>query len=356
VRVVHVVLPGDIDDPATPSGGNTYDRRVCAGLAARGWTVREYPVPGGWPRPDAADRAGLARVLAALPDAAPVLVDGLIASAVPDVLRPQADRLRLVVLVHMPLDDEAERAALACARAVIVTSAWTRRRLLDRYALPADLVRVALPGVDPAALAPGSASGPRSGQDPGAAPGGGLLCVAALTRNKGHDLLVEALAKAADLTWTCACVGSLDRDPAFADRIRRRVAGHGLAGRVRLAGPRTGADLDAAYAAADLLVLATRAETYGMVVIEALARGIPVLATAVGGVPEALGRAPDGSRPGLLVEPADPAAFAGALRRWLSEPDLRRGLRRSARLRRDTLTGWAATSDVVSTTLEGIRA
>jgi glycosyltransferase involved in cell wall biosynthesis len=342
VSVVDVVLPNDIDDPAAPSGGNRYDRRICEGLAELGWSVREHGVPGAWPRPAKTERANLARVLAAVPDDAVVLLDGLVASAVPAVLVPQARRLRLVVLVHQPLEDDAEAAALAAAGAVVTTSEWTRRRLLDRYALPADRVQVAPPGVDPAPLAPGSDGGSQ------------LLCVAAVAPHKGHDVLIRALAAVADRPWTCVCVGTLTRDPGFVDRIRGLIRDHGLAGRVHLAGPHTGDALAAAYAGADLLVQPSRGETYGMVVTEALARGIPVLATAVNGLPEALGRAPDGSRPGMLVEPADPAALAGALRRWLSEADLRRRLRRSARSRRSTLARWEATSALVSRVLAGV--
>ncbi|HET6212691.1 MAG TPA: glycosyltransferase family 4 protein [Micromonosporaceae bacterium] len=340
---VHVVLPNDIDDPGTPSGGNTYDRRICDGLAARGWSVHEHAVPGGWPRPARTERAVLARVLSGVRDNALVLVDGLVASAVPEILVPAAGRLRLVVLVHMPLGDSAEGKVLAAARAVVSTSAWTRRLLLDRYPLPAHRVHVATPGVDPAALVPGSAGG------------ASLLCVAAVTPQKGYDLLAEALAKVADLAWSCVCVGSLRRDPGFVDRLRRQVEGYRLADRVRLVGPRTGARLDAAYAAADLLVLASRGETYGMVVTEALARGIPVLATRADGLPEALGHAPDGSPPGVLVRPGDPAALAGAVRRWLSDADLRQHLRRSARARRSTLTGWPATVEQVSKILDMVR-
>jgi glycosyltransferase involved in cell wall biosynthesis len=343
-RALHVVLPNDIDDPAMPSGGNAYDRRVCRGLADLGWSVREHAVRGAWPSPRPAERAGLAEVLATVPDNAVVLLDGLVASAVPDVLLPQARRLRLVVLVHMPLGDRAEGAALACASAVITTSAWTRTRLLSRYRLPADRVHVATPGVDPAALAPGSDAGSE------------LLCVAAVTPHKGHDLLIEALAMITDRPVSCVCVGALSRDPDFVGRVRRLAQAHGLTDRIRFAGPRTGADLDAAYAAADLLVLASRGETYGMVVTEALARGIPVLATAVDGLPEALGRAPDGSLPGLLVEPGDPAALAGALRHWLADAGLRRRLRCSARDRRTTLTGWAVTAQRVASVLTGVAA
>jgi glycosyltransferase involved in cell wall biosynthesis len=332
VSRVAAILPNDIDDPATPSGGNRYDRRVLDGLTALGWSVREHAVSGAWPTPSAAERAGLARLVATLPDDAVVLVDGLVASAVPDVLMPVAGRLRLVVLVHMPLGDDAERATLAAARAIVTTSAWTRTRLVEKYGLPADRVRVATPGVDPAAPAPGSDAGSR------------LICVGPVTRHKGHDLLVEALAAIPDLPVCCVCVGSVRRQPEFVAELRRRADRD----RIRFAGPLTGADLDGAYAAADLLVLASHAETYGMVVTEALARGIPVLATEVGGLPEALGHAPDGSRPGLLVPPGDPAALAAALRRWLTDAGLRDRLRRSARGRRDTLTGWAVTAGVVS--------
>jgi glycosyltransferase involved in cell wall biosynthesis len=375
MSAVHVVVPDGIDDPARPSGGNAYDRRVCDGLAAIGWSVHDRAVPGSWPCPDAAAWATLSGVIAGIPDGAVVLLDGLIASTVPEVLVPQARRLRLVVLVHMPLGDgplgdgplgdgplgdeqqpdgpsghqftdarTRESAVLSAAAAVVTTSMWTRRRLLDLYALPPDKVRVAQPGVDSADLAPGTAAG------------GELLCVAAVTPHKGHDVLFEALAAVTDLPWRCVCVGALNRDPDFVDRILRQARRAGIDERVCLTGPRTGAALDDIYAAADVLVLASRAETYGMVVTEALARGLPVVATAVGGLPEALGCGADGSRPGLLVPPGDPAAFAVALRGWLGATDLRQRLRRAAGQRRVTLCGWSATSVRISRVLAEVAA
>jgi glycosyltransferase involved in cell wall biosynthesis len=364
VTAVHVVVPEGIDDPARPSGGNAYDRRVCHELAALGWEVHEHAVPGAWPRRGELGNAALGRTLGRIADGAAVLLDGLIASTAPEVLVPHAHRLRQVVLVHMPLghrppgaeaDDvrARERDVLGAAASVITTSAWTRRRLGELYELPPERVRVAEPGVDAAELAPGTAAG------------GSLLCVGAVTPGKGHDVLIDALARIADLSWRCECVGSLDRDPGFADRIRRRALSGRLGGgaretelgdRVRFLGPRVGPDLDRWYAAADLLVLPSRAETYGMVVTEALARGVPVVACDVGGVTEALGRGDDGTRPGFLVPPEDPAALAAALRDWLENAELRDRLRRAARERRARLSPWAATATAIADVLAEVAA
>ena len=341
MNTVHVVVPGDVDDPEVPSGGNTYDRRVCRSLPDAGWAVREHAVAGTWPSPDPAARAALAGVFAAVPDDAVVLVDGLVACGVPDVVVPQARRVRLVVLVHLPLGDEVgaapglaelERETLHAANAVVATSPWGARRLAAVHRLGPDRVGVAAPGVDPAP--------PAAGTD-GA---GRLLCVGSITPTKGQDLLVAALAAAADLPWRCDLVGPVRRDPAHVATVRQAVERSGLGKRVRLTGPFTGERLAAAYAAADLLVVPSRTEAYGMVVTEALARAVPVLATAVGGLPQALGHAPDGRLPGILVRPADASALVAALRRWLTDAALRTQLRRAALQRRETLDSWDETA------------
>ena len=318
MSAVYAVLPNDIDDPASPSGGNRYDRRLLTGLAALGWSVREIAVPGAWPTPSDEDLGGLAAALVSVPDGGVVLVDGLVGSAAAGVLVPAAARLRVVLLVHLPLDTPGEAAVLAAARAVVTTSPCTR--------LPVP-VQVATPGVDRAALATPSPAGDR------------LLCVGAVAAHKGQDRLADALAAVPE-PFTCTYVGSLTREPDFVAALRTR-----LDDRIGLAGALTGPELAAAYAGADLLVSASRGETYGMVATEALARGIPVLAVRVGGLPVALGHAPDGSLPGLLVEPDE---LTGAVRRWLTDASLRDRLRRSARDRRETLTGWDVTARIVS--------
>jgi glycosyltransferase involved in cell wall biosynthesis len=341
---VHFVVPDGIDDPSRPSGGNMYDRQLSRGLASLGWSVHEHAVPGFWSPPDAASFAALDHAVQGIPDGAVVLVDGLIASTAPDVLVPQADRLRMVVLIHMPLGHKREGAVLSAAAAVVTTSEWGRGRLLELYGLAGDRVHVAEPGASAADLATGTATG------------GTLLCVAAMTPGKGHDLLLDALATMMDLPWHCECVGSLDRDPAFVEALRPRLLDGGLSDRVSFLGPKTGVELDRSYAAADLVVLASRAETYGMVVTEALAHGVPVVATDVGGVTQALGHGAHGVRPGLLVPPSDASALAAALRSWLSDAALRESLRRAARERRESLPEWSNTTSAIADVLaEALR-
>jgi glycosyltransferase involved in cell wall biosynthesis len=289
----------------------------------------------------AASHAALAETLSRIPDGGLVLLDGLVASPAPDVLVPEADRLRLVVLVHMPSGDERERAVLSAATAVLTTSTWSRRALLQLHSLRAERVHVAEPGVDPAPLAPGTPTA------------GSLLSVAAVIPAKGHDVLLDALGMLLDARWDCLCVGSLERDPAFADTLRRRAVEGGMDCRVRFSGAQWGAALARSYREADVLVLPSRGETYGMVVTEALARGLPVIASEIGGVPEALGHGADGTRPGLLVPPDDPPALRDALRAWLDDHDLRRRLRRAARERRASLSRWSATTAAVADVLVG---
>ena len=347
MTVLHVVLPDGVDDPGRPSGGNAYDRHACLGLTSLGWTVHERQVPGSWPVPDEQARGAVADALADTPSGSLVLVDGLIASTVPEVLARARDRLRLVALVHMPLGagtaGEAapahERAALEAVDAIVTTSQWTREWLINAYALPPTAVHAVPPGVSAHELVAGTSSG------------GQLLCVAAVTPGKGHDVLLDALDSLTDLPWRCACVGSREVAPPFAAEMVARASRNGLDERVTFTGPLVGEALDRAFAAADLLVLPSRAETYGMVVTEALARGIPVIASDVGGVREGLGEAIGQEEPGLLVSPGDPHALAAALRRWLGEPALRQRLREAAQRRRATLTGWSHTAEQLSLVL-----
>jgi len=346
---VHVIAPEGFDDPGQPTGGNIYDRRVCAGLTDAGWEVLVATVAAPWPVGGSGAHVDLARVVSAIPDGETVLIDGLIASSSAAQLLPHTGRIRMTVLLHMPLAtavdtphdagaERSERLVLRAAAGVVVTSEWTRRQVLTRYQIPARRVHVARPGVDRVAA-------------PARPVRGHLICVGVLSRHKGQDILVEALAHLADRDWHCVLAGSLDRDPVFVEHLQTRVTRLRYDHRVRLSGVLTGAALSRAYTTADLLVAPSRSETYGMTVTEALAHGLPVIATAVGGLPEAFGSTADGTGPGQLIPPGNPAALAAALGDWLGDEGHRHRVRAAVRQRQPTLHGWEQTTQEIADAL-----
>lgn len=334
-------------DPAQLTGGFVYDARIVAALRARGWTLRVTGLAGRFPAPDNEARQALAAALAAIPRGGRAVIDGLALGGLPELAAAHARRLRLSALVHHPLADEtglddeqraaflaSERAALGSVGHVIATSAFTARRLAD-LGVAAERLSVVEPGVDPAPLAPADHEPPR------------LLCVATLIPRKGQDLLVTALARLAALPWRCECVGSTTRDVAYAARLAERIAAHDLDGRIRLRGELGGEALREAYLGADLFVLPSHYEGYGMVVTEALACGLPVLTTTGGAL---AGTLPPGA--GLAVPPGDVDALTDALRRLLQAAPLRRQLRDAARRARTMLKGWQAAGDAFAAALE----
>src|ERR1700690_4404059 len=298
-------VPGDLE---TRTGGYIYDRRLMAELRRLGWSIEPLALNARFPFPEAADLTAAARSLAALPNGSLTMIDGLAFGAMPALAEAEGRRLRLVGLVHHPLAREtgltpaqqdmlrdSERRALQAARAVICTSATTARSLMEEYGIAADRLSTARPGSDRVT----------TGHRPASDGLVHLLSVGTLTRRKGHDLLVAALAEVADLPWTCTIVGSPERDGVAAGLIRETITRHGLADRVVLAGEV--ADLSAQYEAADIFALASLYEGYGMVFAEALQYGLPIIATPGGAIPEVV---PPSA--GILVPPGDVPALAAA--------------------------------------------
>ena len=366
---VFVVIPGDLD---TRTGGYGYDRRIIGGLRERGWTVEVVRLDDAFPEPDAKVRARATAALTAIPDQALVLVDGLAFGALPAEVEREADRLRFVALVHHPLAAEtgidpalasalavSERRALAFARAVVVTSATTRDSLVAGYAVPADRITVVEPGTD---VGPRRSSGFRvrlsaAGEQPSPLTPQpcdvSLLCVATITPRKGHELLVNALASIPHRRWHLVCAGSLDRDPPTVARLRAQLRAHGVEERVELTGDLDTDALDARYAAADLFVLPTLYEGYGMAVAEALARGLPVISTATGAIDD-LVTGGSNQPAGLVVPPGDAGAFAAALGRVLGDANLLARFAEGAALAHARLPSWATACAKMAGVLEGV--
>jgi glycosyltransferase involved in cell wall biosynthesis len=343
-RHLALLLPGD---PDTPTGGYLYDRRMAQGLRALGWQVEVVRLDDSFPLPDAAALAGAARALAALPDGALALVDGLAFGAMPREAAAQAARLRLVALVHHPLAHEtgldaaraaalrtSEIAALATARAVIATSPETAAQLMEGFGVEAARLEVVEPGTDRPESA-GAADTPAAAAICADAPLR-LLCVATVVPRKGLELLLQALADLGpQVRFRLDCHGSTTRDPVHAARVLALASRLGLGRVVQFHGECPRAQVEAAYAAADLFVSPAWYEGYGMAVAEAVAHGLPVLATTAGAAPRLLG-----DDAGLLVPPGDVTALSAALRRLFEDPALRARLAGGARRRAASLPTW----------------
>ncbi len=325
-------IPGDLE---TLTGGYGYDRRMLAELPACGVEAAHLALPDGFPFPDAEATAQSLRLLREA-RADVLLVDGLALGALPTA-GVAGLSTPLVALVHHPLGLESgldpataqalidnERAVLVHARHVIVTSETTRATLIADFGVPGERVTVAEPGADPAPRFEGSGGGEAA-----------LLAVGSITPRKGHVVLVEALAGLTDLPWRLTIIGSPERDPVCAAELNAAIAAHGLQARVHLAGEAPEAAMGAAYARADLFVLPSLYEGYGMVLSEAMARGLPMVVTTGGAAAETV---PDAAA--LKVPPGDAPALRAALRAAIAEADLRARLAQASWAAGQGLPRW----------------
>lgn len=351
-RALAFVLPGD---PLTATGGYEYDRRILEGLRTLGWTTHVCTLDGSFPAPTTQALRDAEQQFSSLPAQSLVMIDGLALGAMPGVVHAHAERLRMVGLVHHPLAAEtglapefaaqlfeSERRALQAMRLVVVTSQSTRRALAA-YGVASDRIAVVEPGVDQ----PKDLDGNERLRDPSASVR--MLCVATITPRKGHDLLVDALTGLGDLSWTLTCVGDVERSPPTVRALRMQIEAAGQEHRVVLMGELDEAALHQQFRAADLFVLATRFEGYGMVIAQALAHGLPIVSTRTGAIAELVP-----SDAGLLVEPDDGAALREALSRVLSDAALRRRLAIGARAVGAKLPSWSVASKQLSELLDEV--
>jgi glycosyltransferase involved in cell wall biosynthesis len=325
---------------AAPSGGNLYDQQLIMGLRALGVDVVVRQLPG---------HDAHASLREALDDEPISIVDGIVAVEAPDIVEEVAAAGRQVVIVvhHFGADDpglepdqraryeKREARALHAAAGVLCTSRWAAAELERRYGLSG--VGVAAPGVELASVSPGSRGiNPR------------LMALGSLTPTKDQLTLVAALDRVRDLPWTASLVGSDDVDPAYAGRVRDMITESGLGDRMSTPGALIGDPLEAEWALTDLLVHPSRSETYGIAVLEALARGIPAIVTAGTGTVEALSAGdPQHQLPGATVPPGDVDAWATRLRRWLTDPTESQTWRDAALARRPALPRWHGTASAV---------
>jgi glycosyltransferase involved in cell wall biosynthesis len=221
---------------------------------------------------------------------------------------------------------------------VVANSSATARALVADYDVPQERITVAPPGTDRAAR-PNKAA-------PGAGPVA-LLAVGALVPRKGYDILIEALAGLVDLPWRLTIVGDCSRDGATHARLLADIARYRLGPRVAIEDAVPDERLAALYASADLFVLPSRYEGFGMAYAEAIAHGLPVIGTTAGAIPDTVPAAA-----GILVPPDDAASLGATLRRLIEHPDERATLAAGARAAAAQLPTWRGSAELFSRAIE----
>jgi glycosyltransferase involved in cell wall biosynthesis len=339
-------VPGDL---ATPTGGYAYDRRIISELRTLGWTIDVIDLGDGYPRPDEEKRAAALPLLTRTAPGQPIVIDGLAFGVLPVAAASLHQRNPLIALVHQPLALESglavananrfrasERAALQFARRVIVTSRASAKLLTGDYGVPAERITVARPGTDPVAPAVGSRDGVVR-----------LLAVGSVVPGKGYDVLIAALAKLSDLPWRLMIAGDIGRDPATAANIKADTERFELTDRIDLLGAVAPLRLADLYRAADLFVLASRFESYGMAYAEALSYGLPTIGTTAGAIPDTLS-----GGCAVLVRPDDVTPLADALRLLIIDGDERQKLSSAARAAATRFPTWRDSAKLFAGAIE----
>jgi glycosyltransferase involved in cell wall biosynthesis len=289
--------------------------------------------------------------LAALPAGPPVVVDGLAFGVLAEAAAALHGSHALVALVHHPLALEtgltaekaealraSECAALSFARHVITTSAATARLLVADFGVPSERLTVVQPGVDRVNTRARHGGSTVS-----------LLAVGSVVPRKGYDVLVAALANLVDLPWRLLIIGDRTRSPETAQRLDGEIAHLDLSQRIGFVGAIDPESLAAYYRAADLFVLPSRFEGYGMAFTEAIAHGLPVVGTTAGAIPDTV---PESA--GVLVPPDDVDALASVLRRLIENPQQRHRLAEGAAMAAAQFPSWETQAALFANVLENL--
>jgi len=348
VAKILFIIPGDIN---LPTGGYRYDKAILAEWERAAIEYELISLEGNYPLPADNEKAAAVAKIETFADADAAVIDGLAGGVLPEFIAALGKHMPVVSLLHHPLCletglaedtakslEESERQGLQYVAHVVTTSPETRRTVHQLFDFPLEKISSVLPGVnrEPPSLGSGESSKK-------------LLCVGSIIKRKGHMILVEALSKLKHLDWHLDCMGAMDFDEKLIEQVKACIDQYGLDDRITLHGPVSDDVLREAYTHADLFVLPSLYEGYGMVYAEAIVRGLPVIGTIAGAIPDTV---PETC--GILVEPENAGALAKAIEEILSNPDLLAKYKQGAIEAEPTFPTWAKSADAFYEILEAL--
>jgi len=279
---VFFLLSGDIN---SLTGGHLYNRHMVEGLRQKGHGVKVLRLDESTMLTHAIE-IKCSSYFNTLPPGSCVLIDSLVLGNIPGVLKKYSEKLTFIGLIHLPLTynplpgknrkhiANREVKAMMMTRHLIVTGRFTLRMLMDA-GISHEKISLIEPGVENYPRKRYYADLPL-----------GLLCISNYSQIKGQLLLVRALNRLRNNKWTLQMYGDINTEKPYVTRLKSIIANKKLNDRILLHDTIERNNISEAFLASDLFVLPSRFETYGMVLTESLAHGIPVVTTHAGNIPD----------------------------------------------------------------------
>ena len=342
---LHFLIPGDIE---TLAGSYIYDKRIIEGLKAKGHTVNLQRLADDFPFPSDESLVQCKKIVKSIPKSEPIIVDSLAFGVIPEILEDVAATNPIIALIHVPLSVDPiysayqrtlltsnEQEAFKLASKFVVTSEYTLDVLLN-LGIEMPQIKLVVPGIDDFPQKKNFPDKPFK-----------LLSIANMCRSKDHSILVRALSALKDKDWLLDCYGNLDMDREYLSDLQAMIRKNHLQEKILIHGIVSGQELTNAFLNADLFVHPSDFEIYGMALSEALAHGIPVVASTGGGICKTVP-----SKMGQFFKPGDVYGLQSILEELFENQDVYKKLWTNAQFYKERAQTWAKSIDLFETALK----
>ncbi|HEX2933974.1 MAG TPA: glycosyltransferase family 4 protein [Bacteroidales bacterium] len=336
---LHFLIPGDID---TLASCYIYDKRLIEGLKKKGHAVEVHRLSDDFPFPSDESIIQFTKTIRQIPKGETVIIDSLALGVIPAVLKELSITNPIIGLMHLPLSvdpnysayqrtliTKPEMEALGYVGKFIVSSLYTQETLIN-LGIDENKINLVTPGIDDVPQKKNYPERPSK-----------LLSIANMCRSKDHSLLVRALTALKDKDWELHCYGNLDWDRNYLADFQALIRKNNLQKKILVHGTISGKELSDAYLEADLFVHPSDFETYGMAMVEALAHGLPVVASTGGGIQKTIP-----SKMAQFFKPSDVYGLQSILEELFENPVIYKRLYTQALTYKQTAQTWSQTIEL----------